>query len=207
MKLRKATISDAPAFVAIKDKLPLTLSDGSTSTGGFLLGTNEAAYAEYIHSSWCMVAEDKGRVVGFGIIFPDDVVRQSDIWARRHDAQWTVEISAYEPQRLCYFEQLAFLKGYRRTAIALAYQLTCIAYKEGSEILFTTTVRKPVLNLAAVPFILAAGGIKAGCIDEIYPVAGNILSDIYVVVANNFHANVAAHPLYPFFKASASLLS
>ncbi len=202
MKLRKARPEDATAMVAIKDQLPLTLSDGSTSTGGFLLGTDEATYREYINTSWCLVAEHEGRVIGFGIILPDAVLRASDIWLRRNEAAWQEDIAAYERQQLCYFEQFAFLRGHRRTAIALAYHLTMWACDAGCETLFTTTVRKPVLNLAAVPFVYAAGGHKAGCIDEIYPVVGQILSDIYVVPTAAFRANAAAHPLSSFFHST-----
>lgn len=207
MNIRKARPDDAPAFVAIKEQLPLTLCDGSQSKGGFLLGTDAVTYASYIGSSWCLVAETGGKVVGFGIIFPDAVLRSSDIWHRRATARWTVDLNEYEPHTLCYFEQLAFLNGYRRTAIALAYHLTMLAYAQGSEYLFTTTVRQPVLNLAAIPFINAAGGIKAGSIDEEYPVVGRILSDIYVVSAAVCSRNAAAHPLFPFFHASKALLA
>jgi len=199
MKLRKARPDDATAMVAIKDQLPLTLSDGSTSTGGFLLGTDEATYRSYINTSWCLVAEHEEQVIGFGIMLPDAVLRSSDIWLRRNEAAWREDIAAYEQQQLCYFEQFAFLPGHRRAAIALAYRLTSWAYDAGSETLFTTTVHKPVRNLAAVPFIYAAGGHKAGSIDEIYPLVGQILSDIYVIPAAAFRASVATHPLCTFF--------
>ena len=207
MRIRKASPEDATAFVAIKEQLPLTLSDGSTSKGGFLLGTDEAAYIEYIQSSWCMVAENDNGIVGFGIILPDSVLRASDIWIRRQEASWCIDLALYEQQTLCYFEQIAFLRGHRRTAIALAYHLTKEAYDAGSQTLFTTTVRKPVLNLAAVPFVFAAGGSLAGNIDETYPLVGHILSDIYLVPATSFYLHAALHPLYSFFEASASLIA
>lgn len=207
MRIRKAIPEDAAAFVAVKEQLPLTQSDGSTSKGGFLLGTGEAEYRDYITSSWCMVAERANSVVGFGIILPDAVLRASDVWLRRHTADWRIELPVYERQTLCYFEQFAFIRGHRRAAIALAYHLAKGAFDAGSETLFTTTVRKPVLNLAAVPFVMAAGGSLAGNIDETYPVVGPILSDIYVVHAEAFRRRAAIHPLYPFFEASASLLA
>lgn len=200
--LRKAVAADAAAFVNIKNQLPLTMSDGSISTGGFLLGTNENIYREYIDSSYCLVAETGNEVTGFGIIFPDHVLRSSDIWLRRNSASWFVDLAAYELQNLCYFEQFAFLPGHRRTAIALAYNITRWAFTSGHNTLFTTTVNKPIRNLAAVPFINAAGGIKAGNIDEIYPVVGHINSDIYLLHAADFYNRAQCHPLYPFLAAN-----
>jgi hypothetical protein len=140
--------------------------------------------------------------VGFGIIFPDAVLRGSDIWVRRHTAAWGVDLGYYEPQRLCYFEQFAFLSGYKRSAVALAYNLVKGAFNAGAQTLFTTTVNKPILNLAAIPFINAVDGIKAGNIDETYPVFGHINSDIYLVDAGVFFEKVRAHPLYEFCEAN-----
>lgn len=66
--------------------------------------------------------------------------------------------------------------------------------------LFTTTVNKPILNLAAIPFIKAVDGKKVGNIDEVYPVVGQINSDIYLVEAALFYQKTQAHPLYSFFE-------
>lgn len=196
--LRKAVPGDEHAFVKIKQQLPLTMTDGTTSTGGFLLGTDEETYLEYINSCICLVAETAQEVVGFGIIFPDHVLRASDIWQRRHSAQWYVDLEKYESQQLGYFEQFAFLRGNKRSAVLLAYNITRHAYLSGCETIFTTTVNKPILNLAAIPFIGAANGIKAGNIDEEYPLIGQINSDIYLVTAADFFCKAKAHPLYPF---------
>jgi hypothetical protein len=199
-KLRKARTGDADAFVAIKEQLPLTLSNGDTTTGGFLLGTTADTYREYISNSYCLVAEENEKVIGFGIIFPDEVLRASDVWVRRHTANWQIDLEQYETQSLCYFEQFAFLQGHKRAAVALAYHLTDLAFSMGHTAMFTTTVNRPVLNLAAIPFINAANGCKAGNIDETYPIIGHINSDIYVLDAAMFYQQAAAHPLLPFVK-------
>lgn len=196
--LRRAAPGDERAFIEIKKQLPLRMSDCSSTTGGFLLGTDEETYREYISTSHCLVCESEGRVVGFGILFPDEVLRGSDIWVRRHTATWAVELAHYEPRRLCYFEQFAFLGGYKRSAVALAYNLVKGAFDRGAQTLFTTTVNKPILNLAAIPFINAVDGIKAGNIDETYPILGHINSDIYLVDGSTFYAKTKTHPLYDF---------
>lgn len=199
-KLRSARPDDADAFIAIKEQLPLTLSNGDTTTGGFLLGTTAETYREYIGNSYCLAAEENEKVIGFGIIFPDEVLRASDVWMRRDTATWHIDLDQYEKQSLCYFEQFAFLQGHKRAAVALAYHIANMAFGMGHTAMFTTTVNKPVLNLAAIPFINAANGCKAGNIDETYPIIGHINSDIYVLDAAMFYQQAAVHPLLPFVK-------
>ena len=199
-KIRVAEVRDAEAFVAIKNQLPITRADGSTTTGGFLLGTDLETYKTYITQGYCLVAEVNNQVVGFGIMFTDKMLRESDVWQRRHLATWNIALSDYENRNLCYFEQLAFLSGHRRLALALAYNLVKQTFDKGYHTLVATTVKAPVLNLAAIPFIQAAGGLHTGNINEVYPTIGLINSDIYMLDANRFYTHAARHVLYPFFR-------
>lgn len=201
MEIRKARLEDASAFLEIKNQLPLTRSDGSMTTGGFLLGTDLATYRQYIEEAHCLVAEVEGQVVGFGIVLDDAFLRQTDIWTRRHEVQWAIPLAEYEARQLCYFEQLAFLPGHRRLVFRLAYNLLKWAFEAGGEYLLTTTVREPILNLAAVPFIEAVQGTKVGEIDEVYPLVGRIRSDIYLFSAEQFFIHTQNHALYPFLAA------
>ena len=173
-------------------------TDGSTTTGGVLLGTDASTYRFFIEQAHCLVAEKEGQIVGFGIILPDHLLRTSDIWRKRAQATWQVNLEKYEPQRLCYFEQLAFLPGNKRLVLILAYNLVKWAFDLGCETLFATTVNQPVLNLAAIPFIRAVHGIKAGNIDEEYPLIGPINSDIFLLSSENFHQYSRTHKLFPF---------
>jgi len=198
--IRKAMLEDAAAFVQIKGQLPLTLTDGSSTKGGFLLGTDLKTYRNYIKNAYCLVATTEQSLVGFGILLPDRLLRESEVWKKRRHAAWYIDLSFYEKQNLCYFEQLAFLPGHRKTVIKLSYNLVKWAFEEGHQTLFATTVNKPVLNLAAIPFIKAAGGIHAGNIDEVYPHIGPINSDIYLMASREFFQKAEAHPLYPLFK-------
>ncbi len=201
--IRRALPEDAAAFVQIKDQLPLKLSDGGSTKGGFLLGTDLKTYQSYIQNAYCLVAATEQGVVGFGILLPDRLLRESEVWKKRHRAAWYIDLPFYEKQNLCYFEQLAFLPGHRKTVLKLSYTLVKWAFEEGHQTLFATTVNKPVLNLAAIPFIKAAGGIHAGNIDEVYPSIGAINSDIYLMASGLFFQKSAAHSLYPLFAANA----
>ena len=185
----------------------MQMSDGSTSTGGFLLGTDPETYQQYIESSICQVAEINGKVVGFAIILPDEILRKSEVWMKRNSVQWTIDLQKYEEQKLCFFEQFAFLPGNKKSAVLLGYHITKHAFDKGFESLFTTTVNKPVVNLAALPFIHAVDGIFAGKIDEVYPFIGEIKSDIYVIEASKFNKKVPQHPLYSFFQSSETLVA
>jgi hypothetical protein len=198
--IRKAAIPDAESIVEIKNLLPFTGVDGTTSTGGFLLGTDAATYRHYIENAFCLVAEVDDKVVGFGIIFTYDMLRQSDVWQRRQLANWNIDLTQYEEKKLGYFEQLAALPGYRKLIVRLAYNLALWVFDSGYDALFTTTVKEPIVNLAAIPFILAVKGIKAGNIDEVYPMIGPIKSDIYLIEYEMFYAESKAHRLFPFLK-------
>lgn len=199
MRIRRAIPDDVGALVRIKNQRQLHSGREESAGGGFLLGTDEQTYLSYIHSSICLVAENQpGGVVGFGIIFPDPVLRESEIWKRRDAATWLVDLGKYENRKLCYFEQFAFLDGFKRATVLMSYHIVKLAFDLGHQTLFATTVTQPVRNLAAVPFILKLGGMMAGNIHETYPGFGEIHSDIYLLEAADFHRKSIEHPLYPF---------
>ncbi len=76
-----------------------------------------------------------------------------------------------------------------------AYELTRAAFEAGNDTLFTTTVSKPVRNLAAVPMIQSVGGCKVGEIKEGHPVLGSYTSDIYRIQKNDFFDSLRDHRL------------
>lgn len=180
VKIRRALLEDTHRFLFIKEQLSFTKVDGSTTTGGFLLGTDLASYQAYITNDYCLVAEKNGLVIGFAIVINNDHLKQTDLWTKRHLAQWDIDIESFVKESVCYFEQLAFLYGYSRSVMEI-----CLKMMEWilttHDYLFTTTVHSPILNLAAVPYILRAGGQKIGTIDEHYPIIGYIKSDIYKI--------------------------
>lgn len=198
--IRRSVIKDAEQFIEIKNQLPMPAGDESTRNGGFLLGTNIDQYRDFIRHCYCLSAEVNGRVAGFGVILPNEVLKQTEIWNKRHSASWFTDLRTLEQSNACYFEQLAFLKGYRKLAIALSYNLAAYAFRKGHTTLLTTTVNRPVLNLAAVPFIKAVNGKKVGNIDEVYPEVGNINSDIYMVKAEEFYLKVKSRSFYSYLK-------
>lgn len=198
--IRRAEIADAHHFVRIKNQLPMVQDAGQSASGGFLLGTDLLTYQTYIASAHCLVAEVNEVVVGFGILLPDGELRKAEIWQKRDLADWKIDLLRYEGQQLAYFEQLAFLPGHRRLVLKLAFNLIHWAIASGAETIFATTVRAPVLNLAAVPFIRAAGGHLAGNIDETYPGIGHINSDIYLVEASAFSRACQGHSLFPYLE-------
>ena len=195
MNLRPALPADAAAMVRIKDQLPMQRTDGTTTRGGFLLGTDEAGYHRFIEHCHCLVSEDdEGNMKGFGILVPDAVLKASELWQKRHAAQWLADPVLYDDMPLAYFEQLAFLPGCRRSVVELAFRLVLDAFRGGAEAIFAGTVREPIVNLAAVPFIQAAGGQKLAEIDEQYPVVGHIRSDIWCMERRALYERLAGDP-------------
>jgi hypothetical protein len=199
-EIRKAVADDVESLLHIKRMLPLTMHDGNKTTGGFLLGSSPEQYEHHILHDQCIVALAGTGIIGFGIMMYNDSVRRSDIWLRRHHATWRIDIADFELLPICYFEQLAFLPGYSRAVLNLAYHMVVGAFEAGHHALFTTTVHKPILNLAAVPYIKKGGGVLAGSIYEDYPEIGEILSDIYVMERDVFTLQVPKLEIFPYLQ-------
>lgn len=197
MKIRKAVEKDAPYFIEIKNQLTFQNVEGTTTKGGFLLGTDVEMYKTYIRNEIVLVAENAGKIIGFGIVLKDETVRKTDVWQKRNLVHWQVDIEKYSKQPICYFEQLAFIPGYSRAVIRLCYEIIQIAFQQHAA-LFTTTVEAPILNLAAVPYILRAGGTKIGVIEESYPIIGNITSSIYMILKKDFEDQILHSNRYKF---------
>ena len=197
MTSRKSISTDAPQFVDIKDSLPMASGEDATSRGGFLLETDLATYAWYIENVYCQSMEKEDETLaGFGIVIPDAFVKQGELWAKRNSARWNVGLGVIENQKICYFEQLAFRPGYGRYAPELCYRLISQAFTDGHELLLTITVRRPVANLAAIPFIQAVGGKQIGQIKEEYPAVGRIDSAIWAIEAAEFFEKVRELSFY-----------
>lgn len=199
MKIRKAREHDTESFIEIKNQLTFENIEGSSTKGGFLLGTDINMYKEYIRNEIVLVAEINKKIVGFGIILKNNTVKKSDIWQKRNAAQWTINIEKYDYEPICYFEQLAFTPGHSRLVIQLCFEIIQIAFIKHIA-LFTTTVHSPILNLAAVPYVLRAGGTKIGSLKEHYPIIGNIISDIYKISKTDFNTHVLKSNRYEFLQ-------
>jgi len=195
--IRRSILEDASEFIKIKERLPLSTQDDHNNQGGFLLGTDIETYKFYISHGICLTAI-ADEVVGFGIMLPNAIVKQSELWEKRKYVDWSVDLKTLENSNISYLEQMAFLKGHKKLTLILAYNLLHDAFEKGAEYVLTTTVRKPVINVAAVPLILAAGGKKVGNIDEIYPQIGDINSDIYLMGKETFYERVKRRTSYSF---------
>lgn len=168
-------------------RIKTALHVNHSSEDGFLLGTSEEMYAFYVSNASCMVAEKDREITGFGIILPDAMIRNSELWKKKDDVDWKIDIGYYAQQQLGYIEQLAFLPGYRFYAAELAAVMLKETFDSGVKSVFTTTVKQPFENRAALPLIRTAGGLYAGNIDEYYPEYGHINSDIYVIEHEKFY--------------------
>ncbi len=187
VNIRKAEVSDAEQFMRIKAALPMP-KNSETATGGFILGTDIETYKYYIANGIVYIAEHI-EAVGFAIILPHEIVTETEIWKKRHQANWTIDISELENKRICYFEQLAFLPNFGFAAAETTYLIANEAFKLHDYIL-ATTVKKPILNKAAWRFIREAGGKCVGTIDENYSEIGQILSDIHLISAEMYQAKL-----------------
>lgn len=204
-KIRKSILTDAEHFIAIKEKLSMANHSRQTNQGGFLLGTDLKTYQFFISYGICYTAEVLGEVVGFGIILPNELVKQSEIWDKRKEVDWKIDLSLLENSNVAYLEQLAFLGGNRKLVLILTHNLMHTAFENKADYILTTTVREPIHNLAALPLIKAAGGIKVGNVNEVYPQVGNINSDIYCIPKSVYYKKIRTRISHQFLKANQIL--
>lgn len=197
LKLRRAKLTDAEQFINVKKSLPMPSDLSEMVRGGFLLGTNIETYRFFIENAFVNVLEDKGKIVGFAIILPDALLRNSEIWQRKNEIRWdNFETVKFEDKAICYFEQLAVLpdRKYRFFGISLAY-LTLSQAFANHEAMFTTIVKEPVFNQAAIPFLENVGGKCVGEVNEVYPKVGNLVSKVYFVEQEKFYQETQKHRL------------
>jgi hypothetical protein len=105
----------------------------------------------------------------------------SELWHRRIDIEWSLEFEDLEGKCLGYFDQLAVAKGPWRTYAPILAITTILHFLSSNpDYLLSTTVLKPVQNLAAVPYLQYLGAQPVGKIDEIDPNIGQLLSEVWL---------------------------
>lgn len=197
LKLRRAELIDAEQFINVKKSLPMPSDLNETVRGGFLLGTNIETYRFFIENAYVNVLENDGQIVGFAIILPDKLLRNSEIWQRKEEIRWEkFDAEQFEDKPICYFEQLAVLPDskYRFWGTSLAY-LTLSQAFANHEAMFTTVVKEPVFNQAAIPFIENVGGKCVGEVNEVYPEVGKLVSKVYFIEREIFKERTEEHKL------------
>ncbi|KIG13294.1 hypothetical protein DB30_00342 [Enhygromyxa salina] len=208
-RLRRATLDDLDALLAIRRALPMpspselseaspTLADERPQTrrGGFLLGCDAAHYAQLLTLARVWLLELDGEAGGFSVTLDDPVLRASPIWARRDAIAWTDEVDPAQlpARRVAYFDQLAVLPRMRSRYWGAALGLRALAeqiVEHGHDLVLTTTVIAPVHNRAALPYLDQIGARRVGQIDEHYPEVGQIVSAIHMLDAPRYHQRLA----------------
>ena len=195
--LRRAKLIDAEQFIKVKKSLAMPQNLGETVRGGFLLGTNLETYRFFIENAYVNVLEDKGTIVGFAIILPDILLRNSELWQRKNEINWdNFEAEQFDEKPICYVEQLAVLpeSKYRFFGVGLAY-LTLLQAFESHEAMFSTIVKEPIFNQASIPFLENVGGKCVGEVNEVLPEFGRLLSRVYFVEREEFRQTTEEHRL------------
>ena len=190
-RLRRGAAADLEAVLAIKRALPMP-GRAETREGGFLLGSDPATYGQLLAlgRGWLLELAG-GEVVGFTLTLTDAMLRASPLWARREQITWT---PGFDPEplldrRIAYFDQLAVLPKVRRrwwsAALAL-HALDELIDELEHALVLTTTVREPIANQAALPYLARVGARQVGLLDEHYPEVGRIVSAVHLVEAPRY---------------------
>ncbi len=197
-KIRIARTEDAEQILEVKSQLHSDLTPETAAAGGFLLETDIDTCRQHIANDYCLVAENRGRIIGFGLVMKDQTVKNSEIWRHRNQVDWEIDLKISRDSKFCYFDQLGFLPSHSREAMKLAYFIVSMAFEKGHNYLIATTVREPIDNRAARPFIFEGTGARAGSVSREYPEIGMVKSDVYIIEAANFAEIVKSHRFYPY---------
>lgn len=190
-RLRRAGPADLAGLLAIKRALPMpSLPSGHTRTqgGGFLLGADEAGYAQLLAVGQTWLLEVDGEPVGFALTLADPILRASPVWSRRAAIRWADDFDP-EPWMagpIGYFDQLALLPDYRERYWGAALALRALAelvIEQRHALVLTTTVIEPIINAAALPLLARVGAREVGRLAEHYPDVGSIVSAVHAIEA------------------------
>ncbi|MAA79868.1 MAG: hypothetical protein CL916_11475 [Deltaproteobacteria bacterium] len=194
MNIRPAQFSDIEDMLNVKRTLVFSESQGVSFRGGFLLGTDAQGYRIRIAQGLTWVIDDDG-VKGFSIMLPDQALRASDIWSRRNEVQWSIDPNPVEQSKLGYYDQLAVIPGpWRSLAPVIAIVSIMDFMRQKPDYVISSTVIKPVTNLAAVPYLQFLGGTQVGILDEVDPVVGQLVSDIWLAPRSTIEAFLNTPP-------------
>lgn len=188
--IKKAILDDAIHFSRIREYVHISnVVEVGRNHRGFLLGSSFEEYQDFIENAYCLVAQKREEIVGFGIVLPNNMFKKTEIWQNRKTISWRFNFDEIEQMNIAYFEQLAFLPQNQILVLKLVVKMLEDCFSSDIEIIFTTVVKLPIPNLASPPLILGLGGELVANIDENYPYIGNINSDIYMIKKENFYLN------------------
>lgn len=187
-RIRAALPGDVELMLSVKSRLRFS----NTTRHGFLLGSSRGEYLELITRAAVALLLDDSNLLGFAIAMPDDLVRSSDLWQKRHMVQW-IDFSPadVECEKLGYFAQLAVLPEADLYVLALAVQVILQLKEHGHRHLFATTVAEPVRNTAALPFLALGKDRVIGRLTEFYEEVGTIVSNVHYMHMDDIEKSLA----------------
>ncbi|MDX2019159.1 MAG: hypothetical protein SF187_02895 [Deltaproteobacteria bacterium] len=174
----------------IKKALPMPAAE-HTTRGGFLLGCEPQQYAGLLEAGQVWLLQVKGTAVGFAAALTNAMLRASPLWHTRDAIDWD---ASFDPQpwlgkRIGFFDQLAVLPSvrYRYWGAALALRaLLSLTEDDRDELVLTTTVVAPIVNAAALPFLVRVGAQAVGRLVEHNTPRGTIVSAVHAIHVDRF---------------------
>lgn len=198
--LRRATLADLDAMLALEAGLPMSRHAADTQAGGFLLDADPERLRAYLGVGCVWLLELGGELAAFSLALDDASLRASPLWAQRERIEWAPafearlrELEGDDPPRVAYVHQLAALPSRRARYWGAALGLRSLFElfdERGHELVLTTTVREPVLNRAALSYLARVGAQEVGQLDEHYPGLGRLRSSVHAIEVADFHAAI-----------------
>lgn len=198
--LRRATLTDLDAMLALEASLPMSRQAADTRAGGFLLDADPDRLRAYLGIGCVWLLELGGQLAAFSLALDDPSLRASPLWAQRERIAWAPAfeprlraLEGEDPPRVAYLHQLAAQPARRPRYWSAALGLRALfdLFDERDHaIVLTTTVREPVLNRAALSYLARVGAREVGSLDERYPELGRLRSSVHAIEVADFHAAI-----------------
>jgi GNAT superfamily N-acetyltransferase len=192
--VRKASTRDVSTLLEIKASLAVSVASSPDSFGGgFLLGSSEELYLGLAHAGQIILVEDDdAQVLGFGIAIESEILRASELWARRDLIEWEpgFDVVTAMSSRVGYLDQLAIRPSAQRQWLGALLGCSIMEHFVATrhDLVLTTTLLEPMENTASLPLITRASGRRVGTLDEHYEGIGDVVSALHIIPPEGYVA-------------------
>lgn len=192
--VRKASTEDISTLLDIKASLAVSVASSPDAfNGGFLLGSSEELYLGLAHAGQIILVEsDDAQVLGFGIAIESEILRASELWARRELIKWESGFDADTAMssRVGYLDQLAIRPSAQRQWLGALLGCSIMEHFVAThhDLVLTTTLLEPMENTASLPLITRASGRRIGTLDEHYEGIGDVVSALHIIPPRGYVA-------------------
>lgn len=194
IKIRKAVADDANAFINIRHSYRKETEGCNRQTDESFISLGLNDYIACIEHCSTLVLEDRdsGIVIGYSIVIPNHIFRNTKFWQNRNNINWNnFNPNDYAHTKLCYYYQLVM----QNTAIAQQYKgilaITNLidVFNSDHNGMFSSIITYPYKNTSS-KFFLEKVEAKVVGEQKIIEEECEFHTDVYFIEKLNFFNNL-----------------